>query len=338
MTLSILIVSYNTQDLTLQTVKSVLTELRKSPQLLKQTELIVIDNHSQDGSVKALQDFRKNTSEIQKEHLTFRIIQNQQNSGFAQANNQGIEVSSGKYILLLNSDTLVQPNALTQLLANFGEHPIDDTTAQLSSTVGKLDRLGIVAATLLNPDGSLQPQGGSFPNLWTLFNHMFLLDDLPIIGKWLPSTQQTGKNFHHLQPNHDVTKLHQQDWVGGTAMMIRREVIDQIGELDEHIFMYGEDIEFCLRAKHHHWDIAVHPQAFVTHLGSASSSSKNAIMGEFNGYIYIWAKHKPLWQMWFLRFLLWWGAVLRIFLFGTIMHDTEKSAIYKQLLTQAQES
>lgn len=338
MILSIIIVSYNTELITLQTFKSVISELRKNSQLLEQTEIIIIDNHSTDNSIPTIKKFSKSLPEIQSQQLHLTVIENSQNAGFAVANNQGIKTSTGKYILLLNSDTIVQSNALTQLLANFGEYPIDETTAELSSMQGKIDRLGIVAATLLNPDGSLQPQGGSFPNLLTLFNHMFFLDDLPLIGKWLPSTQHTGKNFEHLIPDTDATQLQQQDWVGGTAMMVKRQVVEEIGPLDQNIFMYGEDIEFCLRAKNHHWDIGIDPQALVVHLGSASSSSKNAILGEIKGYIYLWAKHKPHWQGWLVKCMMWWGTVLRVFLFGTIMHDKTRRDIYRQAVAIIDES
>ncbi len=322
MLLSIIIVSYNTRELTLQTVHSVFNEIAGSSLLKGQTEVIVVDNDSRDGSAEALKkEFAKRAH--------FKLIENPENSGFAKANNLAIEKSHGTYILLLNSDTIVQEKSVEQMVQAFEAHPIDETTAVLASQKRRVDRLGIIAARLHNADGSLQPQGGSFPTLFSLFTHMFFLDDLPLIGKAFPSTQHTGKNA---RGHSSKGGLIRRDWVGGTAMMFRRAVVDEIGLLDQNIFMYGEDIEFCMRAQFHHWDIAEHRGALITHLGSASSSSANAIKGEINGFLYIWSKHKPLWQMPLVKGILWWGCVGRVLLFGYLLRKKEKAQPYVYLL------
>jgi GT2 family glycosyltransferase len=113
--------------------------------------------------------------------------------------------------------------------------------------------------------------------------------------------------------------------------MIRRQTYQEIGELDPNIFMYGEDIEWCMRARDHHWDIAIDPAAVITHLGSASSSSSRAIIGEAMGYLYIWSKHKPLWQRPLAKKLLQLGSLLRIWLFGTMVKRPHRAAVYKEL-------
>lgn len=320
MQLSIIIVSYNTQALTLQTIESVFTSLRESKKLLDATEVWVVDNNSSDGSQEAV-------TGLTKKYSNLFLIKNKENLGFAGANNIAIERSTGKYVFLLNSDTVVQGEAIAEMVETFETQPTNEETAVLLRTEGKLDRLGVLAAQLYNPDNTIQAQGGSFPSLASLTTHLLFLDDLPIIGKLLPSTQHTGQNArtHH-------RNLYQLDWVGGTAMMIKRETIAEVGALDTNIFMYGEDVEFCMRAKHHHWDIAVLPSAKITHFGSASSSSKNAIIGELKGYIYIWAKHKPLWQRGIVRQIILLGVYLRSFLFGTITKDKVRAEIYKEAL------
>lgn len=318
MLLSIIIVSYNTKALTLQTVASVFSSLKESPELSEQTEIFIVDNNSTDGSPEVLKALEK-----KHPHLTF--IQNDENLGFAGANNKAIAKANGKYVLLLNSDTEVIGNALQKMVEAFQRFRKDEPTAVLARTSGELDQLGILSAQLLNPDGTIQPQGGSFPSLASLAVHMLLLDDIPIIGKVLPSTQHTGHNTRQLGD-----QLYSQDWVGGAAMMIRQDLLAEIGPLDESIFMYGEDIEFCMRANAHHWDVAILPTAKVTHLGSASSSSKNAIIGELKGYIYIWAKHKPIWQQGIVKWLIQLGILLRIILFGTMIRDVHRAAIYKE--------
>ncbi len=309
----------------MQAVKSVIADVKRSPKLRQKTELIVVDNDSDDETVADLK-------QLSPQELQLKIIENQQNKGFAQANNQAINRAEGDYILLLNSDTIVQPGALNKLITTFESTQDSLATAGLSSHAGQLDHLGILAATLTNPDGSIQPQGGSFPNLLTVGLHFLMLDDLPLIGQFLPSTQDTGQHFNP-QKILNLDRPYQKDWVGATAMLIKRQVITEIGQLDPNIFMYGEDIEFCLRAKNHHWDIALDPRAKITHLGSASSSSQQALLGEIKGYLYLWSKHKPDWQLYPLKTLIWLGCMMRLFLFGLILNQKKKAKVYQKALT-----
>lgn len=318
MLLSVIIVSYNTKALTLQTIESVLKSVQHSADLKDKTEVWIVDNHSTDGTMEAVRA-------LQKKEAALHLIENSKNLGFSAANNKALAKATGEYLLFLNSDTVVLDDALERMIKEFQKHPLDAPTAVLERTSDKLDRLGILSAQLLNPDGTAQAQGGSFPTLFSLAVHMLLLDDLPLIGKLLPSTQHTGHNSRRHQD-----KIYQQDWVGGTAMMTRQEVLAEIGLLDDNIFMYGEDIEFCMRAKFHHWDVAILPPAKITHFGSASSSSRNAIIGELKGYLYIWAKHKPIWQKGVAKWLIQLGILLRIVLFGTMIRDVHRAAIYKE--------
>jgi len=320
--LSVCLISYNTADLTLAAIKSAIEDANRSALLAHQTEIIVVDNASTDDSIPKLQSLKKEIS------LGFTLIINKKNLGFTTANNQAIKQAKGEYILLLNSDTFVQAGALEKLVQAMIDNP-EESTATLSSHSGKLDRLGILAATLINPDGTVQPQGGSLPSLFTLFYHLMIIDDLPILGRLLPSTQHTGWRATNFINQY----LFKTGWVAGTAMLIKRDLIKEIGLLDKNIFMYGEDVEFCLRASHHHWDVAIHPTAFVTHLKSASSTTLNAIVGEMNGYLYLWAKHFPSWQSVVVRALIYSGLILRIIIFGTI-GQTKRSNLYRIALGQ----
>ncbi len=320
MLLSIIVVSYNTAQLTLETLTSVLESLKHSSDLQVKTEIIVIDNNSEDDSVKSLKEFKKHSE------IPVTIIENERNPGFGKANNQGIQVAKGDLLLFLNSDTIVRDTALERLVETISKSPVEASTATLASHAGELDHLGILAATLLNSDGTPQPQGGSFPTLLALASHMLLLDDLPLIGGLLPSTQHTGMSQRQGKKLGHVV---QQDWVGATAMLVKRAMLDEIGDFDDHIFMYGEDVELCMRARHHHWDVGLHSQAFITHYGSASSSSEKAIIGELKGYLYIWAKHKPIWQLGVARSLIKAGCLLRMFIFGTIFGNAAKASTYR---------
>lgn len=306
--LSIIIVSYNTADLTAQTLSSIKLSLEKS-ELLNSTEVFIVDNNSSDNSIKKIKSF-------QKKFKHFKLIENKDNKGFSRANNQAAKLAKGEYLLLLNSDTIVQRKALENLIKGAKKH-----------------NLGISASRLLNQDHTVQPQGGNLPSLVTLFNHMFFLDDLPFIGKFFPSTQNTGMNYknHRKICKGGQIQVTKTGWVGGTAMLISHKLWDKVGPLDEKIFMYGEDIELCLRAKISGTKIGIVTSSLIVHLGSASSSSKNALLGELKGYNYIWKKHKPTWQYPFLKIILMAGVILRIVLFGMILRKP-KGKVYLEAL------
>ena len=329
--LSVIIVSYNTKDLTVQALTSLLKEIKSSDLLKKSSEILLVDNHSQDGSIQAIKQFFH-----QAKFRYYQLIVNKKNLGFARANNQALKQAQGQYLLLLNSDTIVQPGAIDTLVKTFIHHPDQLATATTQDSDEIVDYLGILSPTLLNADGSLQPQGGSQISLRAIFNQMFFLDDLPVIGKYLPSTQQTGRSQQLnqqqlLDKQRQQTQLIYKAWVSGAAMMIRKAVIDQIGYLDKNIFMYGEDQEFCLRARNHHFDIAVHPHAEVVHLGSASSSSEQAIVGEFKSYQYIWQKHFPAYQQRLLRWILRAGARFRMLIYR-LTGNQRQATIYREAL------
>ena len=329
--LSAIIVSYNTKDLTIQALTSLLKEIKSSDLLKKKSEILLVDNHSQDGSIQAIKQFFH-----QAKFRDYQLIVNKKNLGFARANNQALKQARGQYLLLLNSDTIVQPGAIDTLVKTFIQHPDQLATATTQDSDEMVDYLGILSPTLLNADGSLQPQGGSQISLRAIFNQMFFLDDLPVIGKYLPSTQQTGRSQQLnqqqlLDKQRQQTQLIYKAWVSGAAMMIRKAVIDQIGYLDKNIFMYGEDQEFCLRARNHHFDIAVHPHAEVVHLGSASSSSEQAIVGEFKSYQYIWQKHFPAYQQRLLRWILRAGARFRMLIYR-LTGNQRQATIYREAL------
>lgn len=311
MKLSIIIVSYNTSDLTLQTVKSVEKTLEKNSILKNSIELIIIDNNSSDDTILRLKAFKK------KSTIPLKIITNKKNVGFAKANNQGIRQTKKSTVLLLNSDTIISYGALEKMYNCL----INQQT--------KLSNLGIVTAQLQNLDGSFQPQGGGLPTLRSLAVHQLMIDDIPLLGKKFQSTQFTGKNFTSNTSPADFEPI---GWIAGTAMMISRKTLDTIGLLDENIFMYGEDMEYCLRAHNHHITVGICNSARITHIQSASSSQENAILGELQGYQYIWSKHKPIREQKWLRTILKMGTIMRIIIFSFVEMDPQKVKIYKHAL------
>ncbi len=294
--LSTIIISYNTAALTKQTILAVIADAQKSH---IDQEVIVVDNASSDHSLETIKKLRQG-------HQNIRLIENKKNIGFARANNQAINQAQGEFIFLLNSDTVVLPNSL--------HHLIND--------LKKDKKLGLVAAQLLNANRTVQYQGGDLPTLANIANQMFFLDDLPLIGSWFHSPQK--KLIAQTSP----TPV---GWVGGTAVMIKRQLIEEIGLLDEAIFMYAEDIDYCFRAHRAGWRIAIEPKARVIHYGSASSSSESAIRGEFKGLIYLFKKHRPAWQLTWLKLILKIAAYLRFYLFSIVKKNA--SAPYKKILS-----
>lgn len=113
-------------------------------------------------------------------------------------------------------------------------------------------------------------------------------------------------------------------------MLIEKEWWKKTKGLDEQIFMYGEDVELCYRIKQLGGKIAQIAEAKIIHLGSASSSSKNALIGEIKGYLFFFKKHRPTWQMPLLKFIIKVGIVLRLIIFSFIKTDPNKAKAYKE--------
>lgn len=315
--LTIVIVSYNTPKLVIECLNSIIFEVEGADLLGHKTEIIVIDNHSSDDSVKQIDQF---LASLTSSAVKVILVKNNQNSGFAKANNQALKNASGEYFLLLNSDTLMRPGSLVNLVSNL-------IWAKTHS------RIGLLAGDLKNPDGSKQHQGGALPNLWTLKTHMLMLSKIPLLNKFLSSTQNEAKiKLRKLSSPRGQLQI--QGWVGGAALIIPKEIYLHCGPLDENIFMYGEDTEYCLRARKAGFLCAIDLSAPITHLAFASSSSSQALIGEMTGLLYIFKKHHPAWQLPIAYMLLLMGCYLRICLFSLSASGQTKVETYKQAVSQ----
>ena len=256
MDLSVIIVSFNTKDILRDCLKSL--TLNTQYKILN-TETIVVDNGSADGSVEM----------VEKEFPNVRLIKNKKNLGFARANNQGIKIARGEYVLLLNSDTKIVDNALVKMVK-----------------FAKSDKkIGIVGPKLLNPDSTPQPSTAPFYTLPVTLISLF------------------GGDRFLRQSYKDIRKV---DWVSGACFLIKREVVENIGLLDEKFFMYVEEMEFCFRAQKAGYQVYFYPQAEVIHQvrGSSSVGKQRAILGIYQGLIYFYQKHFASWQLYMLKFLL----------------------------------
>ena len=201
-------------------------------------EAIVVDNHSQDGSVGLLR----------REFPWVRVIPRTKNVGFAQASNEGVALSQGRYILLLNNDT-VFVSGLKAMMAFLDEHP----------------QCAGVGPQMLNSQGDRRASWGYFPVLSRLTATMLFLDRLPVVGsRFRPLLVRPGCSQFS-----DVARA--VDWASGACLLMRREALDEIGLLDATYFMYGEDVEWCYRAWQGGFEIWVLPEAQLIHHGAGGS-------------------------------------------------------------------
>jgi GT2 family glycosyltransferase len=224
--LSVIIVNWNSLELTSQAVSSLKKETRDISY-----EVIVIDN----GTTKD-----PSRIELPRRFSWIRFIANPENRGFSKANNQGFEIACGRYILLLNSDTIQVENALGEAVRYMDAHP----------------DVGALGVRHLNNDStlSLQPSVFKFPAPWAeVFN---------LIGI---RTQDSYKDL-----NSSPATEQDVDWVCGSFLLIRRECLEAVGSLDERFFIYDEDIDWCLRARRAGWKVRFWPGASIIHLGAAS--------------------------------------------------------------------
>ena len=288
MDLSIIIVNYNTKELLLDCLGSIKKNTKKISY-----EIILVDNASTDGSVEILR--RLKSPDV-------KVVLNRENFGFSKANNQGIKIAKGRYVLLLNSDTKVQDSILTEMIEYMDENP----------------KTGVAGCALKNPDGSLQATGGYFPTLFRVASWMLFFDDIPLLDKLIKPFHPMHEKSFFYKGEGFFTKASERDWVTGAFFLAKKEVFDQVGLLDEDYFMYTEEVDFCFRAKQKGWQVWYLPKWAIVHLGGASSASEFPILSEYKGIKIFFKKHMPSWQGPILRLLLKKGALLRMFLFGVL--------------------
>lgn len=229
--LSISIINWNTKDYLKRCLQSIEENIKNISY-----EVIAVDNNSSDGSIDMIRnDFPK-----------IKLVENKTNLGFSRANNQAIKKATGRYILLLNPDTLVLDKAIPKMIDFMEQH----------------SNAGIIGCKLLNEDGSVQMSCRSFPTLNSLFYTFTGLDTKfpksPILS-------------NHIMSYWNHNEIREVDWVSGACLMIRRAVVKQIGLLDEEFFMYCEDLDYCRRTKQKGWGIYYLPEAQIMHYKYKSS-------------------------------------------------------------------
>jgi GT2 family glycosyltransferase len=232
--LSIIVVNYNTAFMTRQCIDSVL-----SASAGLDVEVIVVDNGSQDGSQTSLP----------QAFPGIHMILNRQNRGFAGANNDALRVATGEFILLLNSDTIVEQDALRGMVEFLARHP----------------RAGAVGVQLIDRHGSPQTSFARFHSALTVLIALFPVPALlpqALRRRYGPHVQPTGGAPFPV------------DYASGAALMTRRVTIQEVGLLDEDYFMYSEEMDWCWRMWRHGWRVYGLPHLRIIHLGGGSSTGQ----------------------------------------------------------------
>jgi GT2 family glycosyltransferase len=227
MNLSIIIVSYNTENLTVKCLRSIFES-----KLSLSYEIVVVDNASKDNSIKSVESLFKKHPRVRT-----TLIRNSENLGFAKANNQGVRVAKGEYILLLNSDTLVTSGQIETLYDFATQHP----------------DAGIVAPQLMNANGTIQPSVYYLPTITRAIRE-FWLRGKKFFSKYAPSSYEAVSV----------------ESVVAAAFLITPQARQHVGLLDERYFMYFEDLDYCRRTLAAGLRIYYVPQSQIIHFHGAS--------------------------------------------------------------------
>jgi len=252
--ISVCIVTYKAKDL----LRDCILSLSKNTQLAY--EIIVVDNGSNDGVDLMLES----------EFPSVQFIQNPSNLGYTLPMNQALRRGQGRYLLQLNPDTIVLPNALDQLVAFADAHP----------------QIGICGPKVMNRDLTLQKScRRGEPTPWAVLTYFLGF------SKRFPRS----KLFGQYQMNYiDEDETHPAAGVSGSCMLIRQDLIEQIGYLDESFFAYQEDADFCSRARSAGWQVYYFPSAKIIHYGGEGGSRVQpyrSIVAWHKSYYLYYQKH-----------------------------------------------
>jgi GT2 family glycosyltransferase len=238
---SIVILNYNTREHLRTCLDALLAEGSLSPTGGPlRAEVIVVDNASSDGSAEM----------VATDFDWVRLIRSPHNGGFANGNNQALRLARGEAVLILNPDALLPVGSLGKLLESLARHP----------------EAGIIGPKLLRPDGSMHLAcRRSFPTPSVAFYRLTGLSRL------FAGSERFGRyNLTYVDSDLAI----EVDSVCGACLLVRRAVIERIGLLDEQFFMYGEDLDWCLRARQAGWTVRYEPSIVVQHQHGAASRQR----------------------------------------------------------------
>lgn len=242
--LSIIILTYNTKDITLDAVMSI---AENYPKEVKNGDfqVIVCDNASTDGSANALNEYKKSSS-----IKFFHIVQNGGNLGFSKGNNKGIRYVKGKYVLFLNPDTIVYKKTLNYMINFMDKNP----------------KIGASSCKLINKDGEIDFNcHRGFPTPWNAFCYFSGLQRVFPKSRMFAGYTQGWK---------DLNTTHEVEAIEGAFMLVPYAVGEKVGWWDEDYFFYGEDLQFCYNIKKLGYEIYYVGEANIMHIGGVASGIK----------------------------------------------------------------
>lgn len=277
--LSICILTWNTKDLTIKCIESIVKNTEKI-----NYEIILVDNGSTDGTIEY----------VKKNYNEFKVIRNEKNVGFTKANNQALKVTKGRYALILNSDTEIKKNCL-DIMIDYMDRDKD---------------VGMSCCKMLYPDNSLYFSiGENYPNWKNVLAERSIISELFFQSKlhkyFLSKYYTTNKRKYE--------KDHSIKWVLGAFMIVRREVIEKVGIFDENIFSYFEEYDWCKRTYEAGYKIKFYNKPVVIH------HSAKSVIQEYTELTKVWhlsrlyffKKHYGFFSMLFLKFITALGILVR---------------------------
>ncbi len=233
-------------------------------------ELIIVDNDSQDDSIKKIKEVIE-----EKKYNNVVVLENDKNGGFGFGCNKGAEVAKGELIVFLNNDTKVQDKGITKMGKYMTDH----------------HEVNILGGQLTNADGSPQASVGSF---YTLGNAILLLLGFQKYGL-LDKSPKT---------------ISEVDWVKGGLLMIRKDDFEKLHGFDEKIFMYTEDMELCYRARKKNMNIYFYPNVEIIHAEHGSTNKTFAIVNIYKNLLYFYKKHRSYGEYLILKIILLFKAMI----------------------------
>jgi GT2 family glycosyltransferase len=257
--LSVIIVSYNTASLTFYCIDRLFSSLEKEKNI--SYEVIVVDNGSKDDTIKRLKKIS-----FKKPNLL--IIQNKKNLGYAKANNLGVKKASGKFILFLNSDVLISDINWNNLLKFFKKN----------------EKIGALTVRVNLKNNTIDPAcHRGLPTLWRSFCYFFRLEK---IFASFPFLNRLFGGYHLVYL--DLEKIHEVEAISGAFFLTKKKILERLKGFDEDFFMYGEDLDLCLRIRKLGYKIVYYPLFSVLHLKYQSGLRKEdkEIKRKTNYYFY----------------------------------------------------
>lgn len=268
----------------------------------RSVEILVLDNDSSDGSAEM----------IQARFPYVKLIRSSENLGFAKGNNVAIRRCRGRYVALVNPDVVVLPGCLDALAEFLDQHP----------------KVGNVGPRVLNPDMTLQISCRRFPTLWNNF-----CSATGLASAFKNSRIFTGEQMF-FSPHDRTAPV---DILVGCFSMIRRQALEEVGLLDECLFMYGDDLDWCRRCWDAGWEVVFYPGAQAIHYGGKTTAPYPVrfAVAQHRSVLYYWSKHHSFWGMLGIRSIMLLHHLLRyLFAFASgLVHPKEgpESEVRKQV-------